>query len=296
MTGVMSDAVTEFAPAKVNLTLRAGPRRADGYHPLDCLVVFADWGDAIVVRPGEGLHLNLTGPVAPDLRSNLENLVLKAAYALRAAAEKPELGAVITLEKHLPVASGLGGGSSDAAAALRALNRLWELEFSLGQLADIGSVVGADVPACVHAKPLRMSGIGEIIQPLIAWPALHAVVLHPGVPVSTGSVFRAYDAVKPEKLTPGRAMTAGDFEAALGCLALDSNDLQPSAMAQCAAIAPALEALNARTGARLSRMSGSGASCFALFETHGEAEQAAAALDSAHEGWIARAVMFGGAV
>ena len=157
----MTDAASEFAPAKVNLSLRVGPPRADGYHPLDSLVVFADWGDALSAQPADTLTLSLTGPGAEGLQSDTQNLVLKAAYALRAAADQPELGAHLTLDKHLPVAAGLGGGSSDAAAALRVLNRVWDLGFSLKQLAEIGTVVGADVPACVHARPLRMQGIGE---------------------------------------------------------------------------------------------------------------------------------------
>lgn len=291
----MSDAVTEFAPAKVNLTLRVGPPRADGYHPLDSLVVFADWGDALAAQPAEGLHLSLTGPGAAELQADPQNLVLKAAYALRAAADQPDLGATLTLEKHLPVAAGLGGGSSDAAAALRALNRLWGLDFTTAQLAEIGTVVGADVPACVYARPLRMSGIGETIQPLIAWPVLDAVILHPGAPVPTGPVFKAYDATAPERLTAGAPMVAGDLEGALRRLAKDGNDLEAPASAQCDAIAPALEGLAAQPGARLARMSGSGASCFALFDAAEAAQAAAEALDGARPGWTARAVRLGGA-
>lgn len=304
MSGVMTDAqstaspfadaATEFAPAKVNLTLRVGGPRADGMHPLDSLVVFADWGDALAAQPADGLHLSLTGPGAQALQSDPQNLVLKAAYALRAAAEKPELGAALTLEKHLPVAAGLGGGSADAAAALRALNRVWELDYSLKQLAEIGSVVGADVPACVYSKPLRMASIGEDITPLIAWPQLHAVILHPGAPVPTGPVFKAYDETDPIRLSPGKPMIAGDFQGALTRLHLDGNDLQTPAMAQCEAIAPALAALTEQ-GAALARMSGSGASCFALFETEARAQTAAEALNGAQPGWTARAVVFGGA-
>jgi len=295
MTAAMSDVVTEFAPAKVNLTLRVGPPRADGYHPLDSLVVFADWGDALAAQPAEGLHLSLTGPGAASLQTDPQNLVLKAAYALRAAAENPELGAQLTLEKHLPVAAGLGGGSADAAAALRALNRLWELDFSLKQLAEIGSVVGADVPACVLARPLRMSGIGETLQPLIAWPTLQAVIVNPGVPTPTGPVFKAYDALSPQPLSAAKPMVAGNLDAALARLALDGNDLQAPAVALCAAIAPALAALEAQPGVRLVRMSGSGASCFALFDTQAAAEAAAQALQDAEPGWTSRAVQLGGA-
>lgn len=295
MSDVMTDAATEFAPAKVNLTLRVGGPRADGYHPLDSLVVFADWSDQLRARPAETLTLSLTGPGAEGLQADPQNLVLKAAYALRAAADKPELGATLTLDKHLPVAAGLGGGSSDAAAALRLLNRVWDLGFSIKQLAEIGTVVGADVPACVHARPLRMEGIGERVTPLIAWPALHGVIVHPGAPVPTGPVFKAYDATEPGRLTPGKPMIAGTLDDAIDRLLLDGNDLQAPAIAQTPVIQTALDVLSAQPGARLARMSGSGASCFALFETADAAQASADVITREHADWTAKAVVFGGA-
>jgi 4-diphosphocytidyl-2-C-methyl-D-erythritol kinase len=291
----MTDAATDFAPAKVNLSLRVGPPRADGYHPLDSLVVFADWGDALTALPSDTLTLSLIGPGAEGLQSDPQNLVLKAAYALRAAADQPELGAHLTLEKHLPVAAGLGGGSSDAAAALRILNRVWDLGFSIKQLAEIGTVVGADVSACVHARPLRMQGIGERVTPLIAWPALHGVIVHPGAPVPTGPVFKAYDALSPQPLSAGAPMLAGDLESALNRLALDGNDLEAPAITHCPVIESALDALKRQPGARLVRMSGSGASCYALFETPDSAQSAARLIANEHADWTSRAVVFGGA-
>jgi len=290
----MSMGAVEFAPAKVNLTLRAGRARADGYHPLDSLVVFADWGDEVTAREADGLALALTGNGAEPLWEEPRNLVLKAAWALRAAAGKPELGAHLTLSKQLPVSAGLGGGSSDAAAALRALNRLWDLGFSLKQLSEIGSTVGADVPACVHARPLRMSGIGEVIAPLAAWPSLSAVIVNPGTRLSTTDVFAAFDAGAPAPLKPGPAAAAGDLESALGRLAACGNDLQAPAIGLCPQIAEALEALDG-AGAALSRMSGSGASCFGLFADDEAAGQAARAISAAHKDWIVRSVRFGGA-
>ncbi|HCR95806.1 MAG TPA: 4-(cytidine 5'-diphospho)-2-C-methyl-D-erythritol kinase [Oceanicaulis sp.] len=291
----MTDAATEFAPAKVNLTLRVGGPRADGYHPLESLVVFADWSDQLRALPAETLTLSLTGPGAEGLQADPQNLVLKAAYALRAAADKPELGATLTLDKHLPVAAGLGGGSSDAAAALRLLNRVWDLGFSIKQLAEIGTVVGADVPACVHARPLRMEGIGERVTPLIAWPALHGVIVHPGAPVPTGPVFKAYDATEPGRLMPGKPMIAGTLDDAIDRLLLDGNDLQAPAIAQTPVIQTALDVLSAQPGARLARMSGSGASCFALFETADAAQAGADVIAREHADWTAKAVVFGGA-
>lgn len=295
MTMTEAGACTEFAPAKVNLTLAVGRARADGYHPLDSLVVFADWGDRVEVREADALTLSLEGEAAAPLRGEPQNLVLKAAYALRAAAERPELTAALTLKKTLPVASGLGGGSSDAAAALRALNRFWDLGFSTRQLAEIGTVVGADVPACVHARPLRMAGIGEQITPLVAWPELCGVIAHPGAALSTASVFRAFDGENPEPLEAGPVPAAGDFASAVMRVKAGRNDLEAPARALEPLIDATLAGLANLDGAALTRMSGSGASCFALFETHTAAQAGAQTLLTAHPDWTVQAVTFGGA-
>lgn len=295
MTSIDADVCTEFAPAKVNLTLAAGRARADGYHPVDSLVVFADWGDRVEVRDGEGLTLALEGEAAGPLRGEPQNLVLKAAYALRAAAERPDLAAGLTLKKTLPVASGLGGGSSDAAAALRALNRFWDLDFTTRQLAEIAAVIGADVPACVHARPVQMTGIGEQITPLVAWPELHGVIAHPGAALATASVFRAFDNESPHALTAGRAPAAGDFESAIAVLAAGRNDLEPAARALEPLIDETLSALDGLDGAALTRMSGSGASCFSIFPTRQDAERGAASLQSARPDWTVQAVRLGSA-
>lgn len=289
-------AVSEFAPAKVNLTLAVGAPGPDGYHPLDSLVVFAAWGDQIAVSEGEGLSLSIDGPGAPGLEGEPANLVLKAAWALRAAVEQPELSARITLHKQLPVAAGLGGGSADAAAALRALARFWELDLDRRQLAEIGSVVGSDVPACVHARPLRMTGRGERIAPLAAWPDLHAVIANPGVPVSTRDVFEAYDRSGPRRLAGTPAPVAGDVETALRVVAAGANHLQPCAQALEPAIGETLDALGALEGCRIARMSGSGASCFGLFDDRAAAEAGAGSLAGTRAGWVVKAVSLGGAV
>lgn len=288
-------AVHEFAPAKVNLTLRVGPLQADGYHPVDSLAAFADWGDEIAVTEGEGLSLILAGPGGEALQDEPENLVLKAAYALRAAVERPELTATITLTKHLPVASGLGGGSADAAAALRALARFWDLGLPVRALAEIGSVVGSDVPACVYSRPLLMRGRGERISALIAWPELHAVIANPGVPVATKDVFAAYDAGSPERLGPASPAVAGTPEAALAQLEASRNDLEAPAIGLEPVIGETLAALGGG-GAQLVRMSGSGASCFAILESREAAENAAIELSARHPGWTVRAVTLAGAV
>lgn len=287
--------VEQFAPAKVNLTLRVGRARADGYHPLDSLVVFADWGDTLIAEPADDLTLAIEGDRANALKDEPHNLVLKAAWALRAAAGRRELGARLTLTKRLPVAAGLGGGSSDAAAALRALTALWDLDFSLRQLAEIGAAIGADVPVCVHARAARMSGIGEVVTPLAAWPALPALILHPGAALSTGPVFRAFDDIDPAPLSDGAVMAAGDLDGALRRLAADANDLEAPARRLCPAVGEALDLLAELPGARLARMSGSGASCFAIFETLDAARESAALIQRARPDWTAAPVTLAGA-
>lgn len=292
----MSERVSEFAPAKVNLTLKVGRVRADGYHPLQSITVFADWGDHISVEAGEGLTLETRGAMAGQLDDPNTNLALKAAYALRGVAENQALGARIVLDKHLPVAAGLGGGSSDAAACLRALNTLWDLGLSTRQLAEIGTVIGADVPACVHARALVMNGIGETITPLVAWPELYGVIANPSLPVSTGAVFKAYDDTAPDLLQPEPIPALAGFEAVLDRLGASANDLEASALTIEPAIKTVLDALLKTEGARLVRMSGSGASCFALYETRSAANEAAQGLSNQHPGWIVQAVTLAGAL
>ncbi|MCP2670798.1 4-(cytidine 5'-diphospho)-2-C-methyl-D-erythritol kinase [Maricaulaceae bacterium EIL42A08] len=282
----------EFAPAKVNLTLSVGRARADGMHPLNSLVVFADWGDELMAVEADTLTLSLAGERGAALADEKQNLVLKAAYALRAAAEKPELGAALTLTKRLPIAAGLGGGSADAAAALRLLNRVWDIGFSTQQLAEIGTVVGADVPACVHSRPLVMAGIGEKITPLVAWPELPAVIVNPGKAVPTGPVFKAYDDSRPGLLVAARAPVAGKLDDAVAAVRAGRNDLETPAIALEPAVAQTLEALVAAPGIALARMSGSGASCFGLCDSSENARTAAEALSRAHPDWTVKAVTF----
>ncbi|MFN3835661.1 MAG: 4-(cytidine 5'-diphospho)-2-C-methyl-D-erythritol kinase [Glycocaulis sp.] len=289
-----ADGLREFAPAKINLTLHCARPRADGYHPLRSLVVFASWGDVLRAEPAQALTLSLEGPQAEGLRADPHNLVLKAAWALRAAAGQPELGARLVLDKHLPVAAGLGGGSADAAAALRLLNRMWDLGFSLKQLAEIARVVGADVPACVWSRPLLMEGIGETITPLAAWPELHGLIANPGVALSTADVFRAFDAGgAAAPLGAGaRAPVAGSAMSALALISDGRNDLEGAAIGLQPLVGEVLGALAGLPGARLARMSGSGASCFALFDSAGEAREAAGLLSGQYPHWRIEPVSF----
>jgi len=264
--------VAEFAPAKVNLTLRVGQARSDGYHPLDSLVVFADWGDRVRVTSSDGLMVSMSGEASRDLVEPSDNLVFKAALMLQKASGV-SAGAMIHLEKNIPVSAGLGGGSSDAAATLRALNNLWDIGWSQDELAQLALTLGADVPACIYSRPLRMRGIGEWIEVLDGFPAYHAVIINPGVPVSTADVFKHFDAGESGKLIP--ADPRGDDT--LAWMRQEPNDLEAPARLIAPQIGEALDWLAAQKGALLTRMSGSGASCFALFEDKVAAFRAAQA-------------------
>ena len=288
--------LTEFAPAKVNLSLHVGPLRLDGYHPLESLVVFASLGDQLMIEEGEGLSLTIEGEGAEVLKAEPHNLVLKAAYALRAAAEKPELGAKLTLHKRIPLQAGLGGGSADAAAALRGLAKFWGVDLSVKELAEIGSVVGSDVPACVYGRPLVMQGRGEKISPLVAWPILHGVLVNPRIAVPTGDIFKAYDEGEVAALKERPLPFAGDHAGAVKVVGTMHNDLQSVAIQQAPEIEAVLKALSELDGAQEPRMTGSGASCVALFETQEAAHSAADKLRTHHAGWWVEAVSFTGAV
>jgi 4-diphosphocytidyl-2-C-methyl-D-erythritol kinase len=272
--------IVERAPAKVNLNLRVGRAREDGYHPLDSLVVFADWGDTITVEPAPGLTLSMSGEASRALAAERANLVLRAARALQTAAGL-KAGASIHLEKLIPVSSGLGGGSADAAATLRALNRLWQLNWTMEELAQLALTLGADVPACLYSRPLRMRGIGDWIEVLGDMPPLFAVIANGGVPVATADVFKAFDKGGPALLTESMP----DLTALPVWLADEPNDLQSAAIAVAPDIARTLEVLAATGRPSLVRMSGSGASCFSLYNSLDEAEQAATMLRAALPDW-----------
>ena len=269
-------AVEGFAPAKVNLALHVTGRRDDGYHLLDSLVVFADVGDRLTAAPDAVLSLAVTGPRAAGVPVDAGNLVLRAAALLGHGR-----GARIVLEKHLPAAAGIGGGSSDAAAALRMLARLWGVA-----LPDPAAVLtlGADVPVCLHARPARMRGIGESLTPLPDLPPFWMVLVNPGVPVPTGPVFAALARRDNAPLPPSLPRLA-DAVALANWLGACRNDLEPPARALVPAVGQALAALAGQPGCLLARMSGSGATCFGLFATASGAAAAAAALKAAAPGW-----------
>jgi 4-diphosphocytidyl-2-C-methyl-D-erythritol kinase len=259
------------APAKVNLLLHVTGRRADGYHELDSLAVFAEVGDVVTAAPGPALGLTFSGRFGGALSAEPDNLVLRAARALR-----PDGMAALHLEKNLPIASGIGGGSADAAAALRALAKLWGTTIDLAPLA---LRLGADVPVCLASRAMRMQGIGEILAPAPALPPCGLVLVNPGVAVPTPAVFRARTGgfSAPADL-PARWDSAASMVASLAAC---KNDLQQAAIGIAPVIGDALATLARLPGALLARMSGSGATCFALFETPAAAQAAATLIEPA---------------
>ena len=273
--------VDETAFAKVNLDLRVCGRRRDGYHDLDSLVVFADVGDRLSFEPADGLHLSIDGPFAGTLSDGEDNLVTRAARALADMAGR-SADARITLDKRLPIAAGLGGGSADAAAALRGLARLWDLPSSIADLAPLARRLGADVPVCLRSKATRMQGTGDRLTPMPPLPQIPMVLVNPGAAVETPGVFRelricsgARDLYSP----------AEDRNAFILALADSVNDLEEPAMRIAPAIGQVLDALRRQPGCALARMSGSGATCFGLFPDIAERDRAAAALSASHAGW-----------
>jgi len=277
-------ALSEPAPAKINLYLHVVGRRDDGYHLLDSLLVFAAIHDLVVAAPAEELSLAIEGPFAPALAAAGENnLVLRAARMLAEAAALRR-GAHLRLIKHLPVAAGLGGGSADAAAALRLLCRLWRLQMPAADLAEIGLRLGADVPACLASQPVLVSGIGERLEPLTAaLPEAYFVLANPGNPVPTAPVFRA----RPPDFRTARPIGAvpTTLVALIDALGRCANDLQATAVRLHPEIGEVLDALGALPGARLARMSGSGGTCFALFASRSAAAAGAGMLARLRPTW-----------
>jgi 4-diphosphocytidyl-2-C-methyl-D-erythritol kinase len=272
----MMQKLHETAYAKVNLALHVRARRQDGYHDLDTLFAFVDQGDELSAYEASDLTLRVVGPFANDLSDAQDNLVLRSAEALRSHFAIAQ-GANIILEKRLPVASGIGGGSADAAASARLLNRLWGLGASNEELADILAPLGADIPACVASKTVRGQGTGTTLTPVDAKgvEAMPILLVNPGEPLSTGPVFAAWSKVDGGTI---------EGENALETAFSGRNDLQIPAVSLCPEIADVLTSLEGRSPL-LTRMSGSGATCFALFESHVARDEAAAAIKREHSDW-----------
>ncbi|MBT3358670.1 MAG: 4-(cytidine 5'-diphospho)-2-C-methyl-D-erythritol kinase [Rhodospirillales bacterium] len=270
------------APAKINLYLHVTGRRDDGYHLLDSLIVFARVGDRIAIEPADDFSLYMDGPFAQGLFAGPDNLVLRAARGLAQVAGRSD-GAHIRLTKNLPVASGIGGGSADAAATINALMRLWEFEPDAEPLAALALGLGADVPVCLAGQPSFVGGIGENIEPAPPLPTIWLVLANPGVAISTPAVFKARQG---EFSVPARFDTPPKDATRLAALLAErNNDLADAACALAPPVIEVLDAIAARPGCLLARMSGSGATCFGIFDDPANAQSARSAMQNAHPDW-----------
>ena len=292
-------ALTEDARAKVNLTLRVVGRRVDGYHDLESMVAFADCADRLSLTPGSKLNLRTTGPLAQDCGVTADNLVFKAAELLGERVPDLKLGD-FTLDKVLPVAAGIGGGSADAAAALRLLAQTNGLAIDDARLIEVAKLTGADVPVCLASRACVMTGVGETLLPL-SLPKLPCVMVNPRVPLATRDVFNALGLRNGELLVgiadvlratawPEDGASVEDW---VEVLAAGSNDLEAPATRIQPVIGEVLAALSATNGAWLVRMSGSGATCFAIFENTPEAQRAAQKIQRDHPRWWVHAGTLG---
>lgn len=286
----MPQAASIRAPAKLNLGLRVLGRRPDGYHLLQSLVVFLDLADEIELAPALAWKLRLQGSFAGVIAGD-DNLALRAGKALAAQATADiagctALAAEISLRKNIPVAAGLGGGSADAAAVLHGLNEVWQLGLSIERLQDIGASLGADVPVCLAGRPAMVGGIGELIQPAMV-PPLRLVIANPGIALATKDVFARlrppYQAALPAPAALDDAASVAAFAGALG------NSLATPAIVLCPTIGTLLDDIQALEGCRLAQMSGSGATCFGLFDDEAAATHGAAALLAKRPRWFVRA-------
>lgn len=282
--------LTDTARAKVNLTLRVHGRRADGYHDIESLVAFADCADILTLTPASDIALTTTGPGAKDCGESSDNLVTRAARGLAERVPGMRAGH-FTLEKYLPVAAGIGGGSADAAAALRLLARANGIDTADARLSDVARQTGADIPVCLASRACTMTGVGENLA-FLSLPSLPCVMVNPRIAVATKDVFAALGLAKGEALS-GKSHSwkdswpAGNSSADEWCeaIAAGTNDLEPPALKVEPRIGDVLAALRGSPGIRFARMSGSGATCFGIFRTPDDAGEAAKAISQAHPGW-----------
>lgn len=286
---VATTTLTEIAPAKINLYLHVTGRRPDGYHLLDSLVVFAGAGDVLRYEPGsEPLHLKLEGRFGRALGADAagaDNLVMKAAAVLRdlAGPDANVQGGCLVLEKNLPVASGIGGGSADAAAALRLLNRAWNAQVGEPTLFRVAETLGADVPVCLLSQTVRMEGIGETLTPAPRLPECGLVLVNCGQAVSTPDVFRK----RTGDFVPRAALPQSwpNSAAMVETLKAQENSLEVPACNVCPPVKRVLADIAMQPECQLARMSGSGATCFGVFPTVEAAREAADRLADAHAAW-----------
>ena len=284
-------ALVDDARAKVNLTLRVVGRRVDGYHDLESVVAFADCADHLGLTPGPELQLATSGPLAQACGEPADNLVLKATRLLGERVPGLKVGS-FTLEKVLPVAAGIGGGSADAAAALRLLAQANGLAVDDSRLVEVAQLTGADVPVCLASRACVMTGVGETLLPLVL-PKLPCVLVNPRVPVATRDVFEALGLRNGELLVGATDVIqaaawpeeGASVEEWVEALAAGANDLEAPATRIEPVIGKVISALNATNGAWLARMSGSGATCYAIFENTAEAKRAAQKIQLDHPQW-----------
>lgn len=271
-----------LAAAKINLALHVTGRRADGYHLLDSIAVFAGIGDTIAVDPAPALGLTVRGSFAAHAPGDASDLAFRAAFAFFERSGIQERAA-IEVEKRIPAGAGLGGGSADAAAVLLSLNALHDNPLSGAEIAELGLPLGADVPMCLAGQALRARGVGEQIALLRGWPKLPMVLVWPGVPVSTAEAFRTLARRdNPPLPAPPAAVDAAVLAA---YLAACRNDLEQPALRLSPAIGAVLGELRASIGCLLARMSGSGSACFGLYASEAEAASAATAIGDANPAW-----------
>ena len=278
--------VSERAHAKINLALHITGRRSDGYHELDSIVVFAGVADVLTISPAAEISISLAGPFANDLPPDGENIILKAWHLLAGYAGKKNLPfspVRFHLEKNLPIAAGIGGGSADAAAALRGLIRFFNLSISPQDLNEIALQLGADVPVCLVQKTSHMRGIGEIISPIDIDLPSGIVLVNPQIPTPTSRVF--------ETLGLAQGQSFGTAISDLSDIRNWRNDLTSPAKKIVPEIASVLESLNSQPGIICARMSGSGATCFGLFESPSKAKHAATVISSKNPNWWAIATI-----
>ena len=276
--------LTARASAKVNLTLRVGGRRSDGLHQIESLVVFSDIADELSLDPSRPRGLELLGPLRADCPPAADNLVLKAAGALAARVFNLKIGG-FSLIKRIPMAAGLGGGSADAAAALRLLAKANGLASDDPRLFEAACDTSADVPVCLDPRPRLMRGTGEVLSAPLQLPPLAAVLVNPGLPLPTKEVFDAFDRTDIRAPLQERTPSFTTRDELLAYLQALPNDLQAAAISLQPAIADVVSALRDMPSCLLARMSGSGATCFGLFEAQDAASSAAGKLRALHPGW-----------
>jgi 4-diphosphocytidyl-2-C-methyl-D-erythritol kinase len=282
--------VERLAPAKINLALHVLGRRADGYHELDTLAVFADVGDRLWLRHADDFDLSVAGRFARQLPESGENLVVRAARLLKERTGQAG-GAAIRLEKNLPSGAGFGGGSADAAATLLGLDALWQLGLGTDGLLPIAALLGSDVPMCLMGRALRARGRGERLAPIRGWPVLPMVLVWPDRPLATAAVFAGLRL--PDHQPLGEAPSAASPTALAAWLASCRNDLEASAIELAPEVGAALDGLRTAPGCLLARMSGSGSGCFGLFGTRQQAEAVTRDLSQSMTRWWVAAVLAG---